>query len=90
MVLIEAMAAGLPVVASDIPGYEAVVTSGKNGVLVPPGDPGALADALVTLLTNPARRTKLSLAGQASANRYDWSRIAAALEDVYLRLTDRG
>jgi phosphatidyl-myo-inositol alpha-mannosyltransferase len=87
MVLIEAMAAGLPVVASDIPGYEAVVSSGKNGVLVPPGDPGALADALVALLTDPARRTKLSLAGQASASRYDWSRIAAALEDVYLRLT---
>ena len=89
IVLIEAMAAGLPVVASDIPGYEAVATSGKNGVLVPPGDPKALADALAALLLDPARRTKLSLAGRMAVERYDWSRIATALEDVYLYLVDR-
>lgn len=89
MVLIEAMAAGLPVVASDIPGYEAVVTSGKDGILVPPGDPNALADSLVALLRDPTRRKELSLAGQLSARRYDWTRIAAALEEVYLNLTRR-
>lgn len=88
LVLLEAMAAGLPVVASDIPGYEAVATSGKNGLLIPPRDPKALADALVALLLDPARRTKLSMAGLASVERYDWSRIATALEDVYLRAMD--
>jgi phosphatidyl-myo-inositol alpha-mannosyltransferase len=89
MVLIEAMAADLPIVASDIPGYEAVVTSGENGVLVPPGDPCALADTLATLLLDPARREKLAAAGQASARRYDCSRVTAELEDVYLRLEGR-
>jgi phosphatidylinositol alpha-mannosyltransferase len=86
MVLIEAMAAGLPVLASDIPGYEAVVTSGKDGALVPPGNPGALADALVALLLDPERRARLSLSGQASAGRYDWDRIVTELEEVYLHL----
>lgn len=89
IVLIEAMAAGLPVVASDIPGYEAVVTSGEDGMLVPPGDPGALADALAALLLDPGRRARLSLSGRASASRYDWSRIVTELEEVYLHLTGR-
>jgi phosphatidylinositol alpha-mannosyltransferase len=89
VVLVEAMAAGLPIVASGIPGYEAVVTSGKEGVLVPPGDATALAGALVGLLLHPARRARLSAAGRASAQRYDWSLIAAELEEVYLEVTGR-
>ena len=89
MVLIEAMAAGLPVVASDIPGYEAVVTSGEDGMLVPPGNPGSSADTLVALLLDPGCRARLSLSGQTSTGRYDWSRIATELEEVYLRLTVR-
>lgn len=83
MVLIEAMAAGLPVLASDIPGYDVVVTPGKDGVLVPPGDPGALASGLENLLRNHSLRESLSRAGISTARRYDWSRIAAAMEEVY-------
>ena len=89
MVLVEAMAAGLPVVASDIPGYESVVTSGKNGLLVPPGDPGSLASALVGLLLDPVRREELALAGLSAAARYDWSRVAIELEEIYLGLSRR-
>lgn len=89
MVLVEAMAAGLPVVASDIPGYESVVSSGTNGVLVPPGDPASLASALIALLRDPVRREKLSLAGLGAAARYDWSRVAVELEDIYLSLSRR-
>lgn len=88
IVLIEAMAAGLPVVASDIPGYGAVVNSGENGLLVPPGDPGALSRALVDMLTDPARRAAFAEAGQEFALRYDWSRIAAVLEGVYTSLLE--
>ena len=55
IVLVEAMAAGLPVVASDIPGYDEVVTDGVDGFLVPPRDPEALARAVGTILDDPGR-----------------------------------
>ncbi len=84
MVLIEALAAGLPVLASDIPGYNAVISSGKDGVLVPPTNPDALADALISLLRNPTLRENLSGSGLITARRYDWSRVAADVEKVYL------
>lgn len=83
VVLIEAMAAGLPVVASDIPGYDSVVTPGEDGVLVPPGDPEALAGALVSVLRDRSLRARLSEAGLVTARRYDWKRIAAGVEEVY-------
>ncbi|TCJ18069.1 glycosyltransferase family 1 protein [Rubrobacter taiwanensis] len=86
LVLIEAMAAGLPVVASDIPGYDAVVTSGEDGLLVPPGEPAALADALVRVLKDRRLREKLSRAGERTARRYAWPRVAAEIERVYLRI----
>lgn len=86
MVLLEAMAAGLPVVASDIPGYDSVVTDGDDGMLVPPGDPGALAGALTELLRDPSRRARLSEAGLATARRYDWRRVAGEIEGVYLEV----
>lgn len=89
VVLVEAMAAGLPIVASDIPGYEAVVTSGSEGVLVPPRDASALAGALARLLLDPSRRAELSAAGRVSAERYDWPLIAAELEEVYLDVAGR-
>src|SRR5262249_24761314 len=59
IVLLEAMASGRAVVASDIPGYRAVLQPGENAVAVPPGDPEALANALVALVEDPARRTEL-------------------------------
>jgi phosphatidyl-myo-inositol alpha-mannosyltransferase len=89
VVLVEAMAAGLPIVASEIPGYEAVVMPGKEGVLVPPRDVNALADALASLLRHPSRRAELSAAGRVSAERYDWPLIAAELEEIYLEVAGR-
>ena len=87
MVLVEAMAAGLPIVASDIPGYESIISSGTNGVLVPPGDPASLAAALTALLLDPVRREELALAGLSAATRYDWSRVAVELEEIYQSLS---
>jgi phosphatidylinositol alpha-mannosyltransferase len=83
IVLLEAMAAGRPIVASDIPGYRAVVRSEDDGELVPPGDAQALGEAIVRLLEDPARRLALAARGRARAERFGWTNVAARLEDYY-------
>ncbi|HVS14501.1 MAG TPA: glycosyltransferase [Thermoanaerobaculia bacterium] len=62
--LLEAMTAGLPVVASRTGGIPEIVVPGKTGLLVPPGDPGALAGAMAALLADPVRRAALGAAGR--------------------------
>jgi len=66
-VLMEAMAAGLPVVASNVGGIPEIVTDGTTGLLVPPGHPPALADALTALVSSPQRREAMGAAGRARA-----------------------
>ena len=83
MVLTEAFAAGTPVVASDIAGYRDVVQHDANGVLVPRGDPTALAEALRDLALDPARRAALAAAAARSAPRYAWSNVAGEVMDAY-------
>ena len=83
IVLLEAMAAGRPVVASDIPGYRSVVATADDGVLVPPGDVRALADELARLLRDPARRLALAARGRARAESFGWDVVAARLEAYY-------
>ncbi|HYF24444.1 MAG TPA: lysylphosphatidylglycerol synthase domain-containing protein [Baekduia sp.] len=83
MVLTEAFAAGRPVVASDIAGYRDVVRDGVDGVLVPRGDPLALAEALRGLALDPARRVALSRAAAEHAPRFAWPRVAAEVLDAY-------
>jgi phosphatidylinositol alpha-mannosyltransferase len=85
MVLIEAMAAGTPVVASGIAGYNDVVSDGVDGVLVPPANPQALAEELQLLWHEPARRAAMGAAGRVSAKRYAWPRVADEVTDVYER-----
>ncbi len=83
MVLIRAFACATPVVASDIPGYKAVMTD-ETGVLVPPGDDGALTDALVELLEDEPRRRALGAAArQIAVEKYSWDTIAVRLEQIY-------
>ena len=67
IVLLEAMAAGTPIVASDIHGYKGVVRRGREGLLVPPRDPKGLAEAIARLLDDPELRARMSEAGQARA-----------------------
>lgn len=86
IVLVEAMAAGLPVVASDIRGYREVVRNGVEGLLVPPNDPAALATALRQVLTRPALAAALGRAGRARAGRYGWDRVVPRLEALYARV----
>lgn len=83
IVLTEAMAAGLPVVASDIPGYRAVVAEGAAGVLVPPGDASALENALFNILEDAESRRDLSLGGIQRAERFSWDRVADQVEEAY-------
>jgi phosphatidylinositol alpha-mannosyltransferase len=88
IVLVEGMAAGLPVVATAIPGYVDVLPP-TCGRLVPPGDPAALGSALAELVSDPELRTALGEAGRQEALRYDWSRVAAEIVDVYDEAVER-
>lgn len=90
IVLLEAMAAGAPIVASDIPGYRDVVTSGVEGVLVERQNPGALADAICRLLTSPELRAHMRRAGQRKAQRFDWPRVATEVFSYYQEVLERG
>jgi phosphatidylinositol alpha-mannosyltransferase len=83
IVLVEAMAAGVPVVASDIPGYREVVRNGVDGILVPPGDPVALAGAVRRVLLDPALGSRLRDAGRARAKVFSWDVVTDRIEAAY-------
>ena len=83
IVLLEAMAAGLPVVASDIHGYKRVVQRNVSGLLVEPKDARALEAALERLLEDPALRASLGDAGARRAPEFDWSHVTEQLVSLY-------
>jgi phosphatidylinositol alpha-mannosyltransferase len=83
VVLIEAMAAGAPIVASDLDAFSRVLEGGSAGVLVPRGDAAALGAALSELLADPGRRAGLSARGGEVARRYDWAVLARRILAVY-------
>jgi len=84
IVPLEAMASGVPVVASAVGGLTDSVVDGVTGILVPPRDPAAIADALGELLADPARRRALGRAGRDRMEHgYSWSAVAARTADAY-------
>jgi phosphatidylinositol alpha-mannosyltransferase len=83
VILIEALAAGVPIVASDLDAFARVLEDGAAGVLVRRGDAPALAQALCQLLGDPARRAELSARGSVVAAQYDWSVLARRILAVY-------
>jgi phosphatidylinositol alpha-mannosyltransferase len=89
IVLVEAMAAGLPIVASDIDGYRDVVRNGREALLVPPGDDAALAEAIERILGDVALARSLGMRGSRRAQDFDWDAIGDRLEEIYLGLTRR-
>lgn len=84
LVLIEAMACGRPVVAHDVPGARSIVTHAVDGLVVPLSVPEALAEALDTLLADPARRAQMGAAGRHKVcARYTWPAVGERLERLY-------
>jgi phosphatidylinositol alpha-mannosyltransferase len=83
IVLAESMAAGVPVVASDLPGYRAVLREGRAGRLTPPGNPVALADALYQVIRDEEERRRLSAAGMVAAAELSWARITDRIVEAY-------
>ena len=85
LAFLEAMAFGLPVVATSVGAVPEIVGDGETGLLVPPRDPAALADACAALLGDPARARRLGEAGRARVEeRFGWDRVAARMLEVLL------
>lgn len=89
VVLLEAMAAGVPVIASDIPGYRAVIEGDGTqaaGLLCAPGSAHALAYALRRVLDDAALRRSVTAAGRVRADAHDWPHIAARMAEIYAKV----
>ncbi|MGH2428767.1 MAG: glycosyltransferase family 4 protein [Candidatus Limnocylindria bacterium] len=89
IVLLEAMAAGVPIVASDIHGFKRVIERNVQGILVEPRNPRALAAALYALARDPDLRHELGEAGRARAPEYSWERVTERIVDYYYEVRDR-
>lgn len=84
--VMEAMASGLPVVATNVGGIPELVADGRTGRLVPPGDPAALGDALLDMVEHPDRAADFGRAGRRTIEeRYSFERMVEQFEDLYLR-----
>jgi len=86
IVLLEAMAAGKPIVASNIDGYANVLTHDVEGLLVPPKDEKALAHALLSLLNDQTLRQQMGSKGRSKAEAHNWEFIAQRTMDYYMEL----
>ena len=83
MVALEAMACGMPVVASQVGGLAFLIQDGITGFVVPDGDPRALSERLTRLLTEPDLRQRLGEQAAAYARQYAWEHVVDRLLDVY-------
>jgi phosphatidylinositol alpha-mannosyltransferase len=89
IVLLEGMAVGTPVVASDIDGYNSVITHERDGLLVPAKDSNGLAQTLVKVLTDQPLRDRLSAEALLTAQKYSWDKVAARVLDFYTRVLNK-
>ncbi len=86
IVLLEAMASGTPVVATNIPGYASVLTHGQEGLLAKPSNHRSLADALLTLLKDKQMRVRMAEQGLVTAEKYSWENVSRQIMDFYTTL----
>jgi phosphatidylinositol alpha-mannosyltransferase len=86
IILLEAMAAGRPVVATNIEGFAGVITHGVEGLLVRPRDSDALGDALLELVQDAGMRHDLGLKGSERAQHFSWDRVSQRVLSYYERL----
>jgi glycosyltransferase involved in cell wall biosynthesis len=86
LVVLEAMAAGLPVVATDIPVLREYLTPDRDALLVAPGDDADLAAAITRLAQDRGLRERLAAAGRTVAAGYEWSATAARHDAIYARI----
>jgi len=89
IVLLEAMASGKPVVATNIPGYASVLTDGQEGLLAKPRDPNSIAEALLTLIHDKSRRLRLAQKGLTTAEKYSWENVSRQVLDYYKSLSNQ-
>jgi phosphatidylinositol alpha-mannosyltransferase len=89
IILLEAMAAGVPIVASDIHGFKRVIERNVQGILVEPRNPRALAAALYALAGDPERRHEMGQAGRARAPEFSWDRVTERIVDYYYEVRER-
>ncbi|MFZ9471325.1 MAG: glycosyltransferase family 4 protein [Candidatus Nanopelagicaceae bacterium] len=90
IILAEAMAAGAPVVASDLMAFRDVLENGKAGEIFHAGDSSELALQIGRLLNDPERRAQLKLIGQESSFRFDWSNVGESILDIYRMVSASG
>ncbi|MDO8568069.1 MAG: glycosyltransferase family 4 protein, partial [Dehalococcoidales bacterium] len=83
IVLLEAMAVGRPIVASNIDGYASVMTDGAEGILTPPRDTQKLAGAILSLMKNETLRREMGARGRLKALEYDWESVTQRVLDCY-------
>ena len=86
IILLEAMALGKPIVASNIEGYAGVLAHNAEGLLVPPGDEEMLVRALISLLTDEALRREMGARGRVKSLEYSWEGIAQNVLQYYMRV----
>lgn len=89
-VVLEGMAMGLPCVATDAPGIREAVSHGRDGLLTPPESPKAIAEAVVSLMSDDARRRGMALAARQKAESMSWDRIAQRYEAALARACGKG
>jgi phosphatidylinositol alpha-mannosyltransferase len=89
IVLLEAMAAGKPMVATNIPGYRDLLEDGKEGYLAEPKNERSLASALIRVLKDPAARAQMGARGRVKAQRYSWRQVSLQVLDYYEELLKR-
>ena len=85
IVLLEAMASGVPIVASDIKGYHSAVST-KEGIFVPPKSPVALAKAIIKLMDHPRKAKELGQAGREKAEKFAWPKVAKQAEAFFKKV----